>query len=191
MFQYLIQKNAEMEEKYKDSEVPKPDYWWASTFSHHVSCFCLLPWFWILAQLYLYYTYQKLSKRDRCGNTTAWFCLCLQGRLHRQAFPDGVLAGSDHQAARPHRLHQDDRRRLGAGRVSARCRGRLGLPETGPVKTLQVRVWSTLWFGSRSTSFHPRETTGATILWELIGCATNAWVRPISVYDDTSAISVI
>lgn len=42
--------------------------------------------------------------------------------------------------------------------------------------------------GSRCTSFHPRETTGSTFLWELIVCATNAWVQPISVYDDTSAI---
>lgn len=27
LFQYLIQKNAELEEKYRDTEVPKPDYW--------------------------------------------------------------------------------------------------------------------------------------------------------------------
>lgn len=42
--------------------------------------------------------------------------------------------------------------------------------------------------GSRCTSFHPRETTGSTFLWKLIVCATNAWVRLISVHDNTSAI---
>lgn len=51
LFQYLIQKNAELEEKYKDTEVPKPDYWWASASSP--LCFCLLPCFCILRYLYL------------------------------------------------------------------------------------------------------------------------------------------
>lgn len=32
VFQYLRQKNAELEEKYEDSEVPMPDYWWAFLF---------------------------------------------------------------------------------------------------------------------------------------------------------------
>lgn len=132
-----------------------------------------------------------LSKRDRCGNTAAWLCLCLQGRLHRQAFPDGVLAGSDHQAARPHRLHQDDRRRLGAGRVSARCRGRLGLPETGPMKTLKVKVGSTLWFKESAVDarlFTPEKPLALHFCGSWLYVQQNAWVRLISVHDDTSAI---
>lgn len=31
--QYLREKNAELEEKYKDTEVPMPDYWWATHFN--------------------------------------------------------------------------------------------------------------------------------------------------------------
>lgn len=85
---------------------------------------------------------------ERGGIRTWCFCLRLQGRLHRQALPDRVLAGSDHQAARPHRLHQDERRR--PGRVSAQRRGGLGVPEAGPLNRAKVRAKVRATLGSKA-----------------------------------------
>lgn len=101
----------------------------------------------------------------------AGFCLRFQGRLHRQAFPDRVLAGSDHQAARPHCLHKDEGQRLGAGRVSSPCRGRLDVPEAGPVKRVKVKARGTGWSTKSADDALPQPC------WR----AKAAWVQPISV----------
>lgn len=61
--------------------------------------------------------------------------LCQQGRLPRQALPDRVLAGSDQQTSRPHRLHQGEGRGVRAGRVPAGCGGGLGVPAAVPLRS--------------------------------------------------------
>lgn len=52
-FQYLRQKNAELEEKYKDSEVPMPDYWWAEPCEVDVNEMVVENW--LFEALFIYH----------------------------------------------------------------------------------------------------------------------------------------
>lgn len=184
LFQYLIQKNADLEEKYKDTEVPKPDYWWASASSP--LCFCLLPCFCILSYLYLLHLSSndqlegdvEIQERDsvcvyRGGYIVKPFLMEFwQGqttRLHdRIVFTkttdgDSELGEFQH-AAEGGWVYQ----RLAPWKGSWSCRGQ-------GYSLIQA-------LGSWCTSVHPRGTTGSTFLWKLDVRATDAWVQPTSVY---------